>query len=353
MVVENKNKVLLGMSSGIDSSVSAMLLQEQGFEVVGITFLIGGSVLVNEIISRDAKLLADKLGMKHLTVDLQKEFKNSVISYFIQEYLDGRTPFPCAFCNPKLKFHYLEEYAKIENCDFIATGHYVNTDYYSGRKYIFQGNDPEKDQSFFLWGLPRELIRKLIFPLGKYHKTEIRKMAEERGFKTLSNKKDSLGICFIEGSDYRKFLKSEGIKSTPGNFVDGNGAILGKHQGITNYTIGQRRGLGIHLNYPVFVSKIRLDDNEIVLANYKDLYRSNIIINNYYFADNEIYNGNVKLIVKVRYRLQETPCEVHILDESRAEVVLLKPEAMIAEGQTAVFYDGARLVGGGFIESSK
>ncbi len=348
-----KKRVLLGMSGGIDSSVSAMLLQEQGLEVVGITFLFGGSEVENEIISRDAKNLADKLDIKHLLVSLQKEFKNTVIKYFIDEYLEGRTPFPCAYCNPKIKFYYLQEYAKSENCEFIATGHYVYTDYYKGIKYIFQGVDPDKDQSFFLWGLPRELISKLIFPLGKFNKGEIRKIANERGFEILTKKKESLGICFIEGNDYRKFLEKEGIKSDSGNFVDANGAILGKHKGITNYTIGQRRGLGLNLNFPVFVAKINLDDNEIVLSEYSDLYKNKIGIKNYYLTDNQDVEDGEKLTVKVRYRLQETPCEVHILDDTRAEVLLLKPEAMIASGQTAVFYDGARLVGGGFIESSE
>jgi tRNA-specific 2-thiouridylase len=163
-----QKRVLLGMSSGIDSSVSAMLLQEQGYDVVGITFLFGDLPQVNDTISRDAKSLADKLGIKHLTIDLQKEFKNSVIKYFKNEYLEGRTPFPCAYCNPRIKFHYLNEFAKSENCEFIATGHYVKTDNYKGQKYIFQGADPEKDQSFFLWGLPRDLINKIHFTLGEF-----------------------------------------------------------------------------------------------------------------------------------------------------------------------------------------
>ena len=345
--------VLLGMSGGIDSSVSAMLLQEQGYVVVGITFLFGGLFQVNETISRDAKQLAQKLGIKHITVDLQKEFKSTVISYFKDEYLAGRTPFPCAYCNPKIKFHYLEEYANKEKCEFIATGHYVQTKFYQEKKYIYQGVDPEKDQSFFLWGLSGELIQKLIFPLGNFEKTEIRKMAKERGFETLSERKESLGICFIEGNDYRKFLKNEEVKSKAGNFVDANGMILGRHNGITNYTIGQRRGLGVNLNFPVFVAKINLDDNEIVLGKYDDLYKNKIIIKDYYFVDNQDIRACGGLVVKVRYRLQETPCEVHILDDTRAEVVLLKPEAMIADGQTAVSYDGERLVGGGFIESSE
>jgi tRNA-uridine 2-sulfurtransferase len=348
-----KKRVLLGLSGGIDSSISAILLQEQGFEVIGITFLFGGSEKENETISEDAKILSTKLNIKHLIISLKKEFENTVIKYFINEYLEGNTPFPCAYCNPKIKFYYLQEYAKKENCDFIATGHYVQTDFYNNKKYIFQGVDPNKDQSFFLWGLSRELREKLIFPLGKFKKEEVKKIANRNGFQSLIRKKESLGICFIEGNNYRQFLEKRGIKSQPGNFVDAEGTILGKHSGIINYTIGQRRGLGLNLNSPVFVAKINLDDNEIVLTKYDYLYKKKIFINNYYFVDNQEIKQCENLIVKVRYRLQETPCEINILNASRAEVVLLKPEAMIASGQTAVFYDGARLVGGGFIESSE
>ncbi len=346
-------RVLLGMSGGIDSSVAAILLQEQGYDVVGITFLFGGSSEQNHIISRDAKQLADKLNIKHTTVDLQKVFRSTVITYFKDEYTAGRTPFPCAYCNPKIKFYYLKKYAEKEKCEFIATGHYVRAKLFNGKKYIFQGVDKDKDQSFFLWGLSQKLIQKLIFPLGDYDKQSVRKIAIERGFKFLSEKKESLGICFIEGNNYRNFLEKEGIKSKFGNFVNTKGEVLGKHRGITNYTIGQRRGLGIHLNYPVFVAKFNLDANEIVLSNYIDLYKNRIIIKDYYFAEAQEITTCKEFIVKVRYRLQETPCKINILDETRAEVRLLEPEAMIANGQTAVFYDGDRLVGGGFIESSE
>lgn len=346
-------RVLLGMSGGIDSSISAMLLQEQGYEVVGVTFQFSGTDEQNHHFVSDAKDLAKKLEIKHITVDLRVEFKAVIIKYFIDEYEKGHTPFPCAYCNPILKFRYLEKYAEEEKCDFIATGHYVKTGYYNGEKYLYQGNDPEKDQAFFLWGLKRELVNKLIFPLGDFEKTAIRKLAHKKGFVSLAKKKDSLGICFIEGNDYRNFFEKEGIKSAPGNFVDENGAILGRHTGIINYTIGQRRGLGIHLNYPVWVAKIVPDANEIVLSKYEDLYRSKIIIKNYYVHDNQALRGDIQLTVKVRYRLQETPCRLHILDESRAEVELLEPEAMIAPGQTAVLFHGERLVGGGFIESSE
>jgi tRNA-specific 2-thiouridylase len=348
-----RKRVLLGMSGGIDSSVSAMLLQDQGYEVIGITFQFSGTNEQNHHFLSEAKNLAEQLHIKHITVDLRSEFKNVIIKYFIEEYSKGHTPFPCAYCNPILKFKYLEKYAESENCDFIATGHYVKIDYFKGRKYLFQGMDPDKDQSFFLWGLKRELIDKLIFPLGNYEKTAIRNLAEERGFVSLSKKKDSLGICFIEGSNYRDFLEKEGINTLPGNFVDETGVVLGQHLGITHYTIGQRRGLGLNFNFPLFVAEIRPEANEIVLAKYKDLYRSKILIKDYYVIDNQIYNEGEELVVKVRYRLQETPCRLNILSATRAEVELLESEAMIAPGQTAVFYDGTRLVGGGFIESSE
>ena len=348
-----KPKVLLGMSGGIDSSVAAMLLIEQGYEIIGITFLFSDVNNSNETTVKDAKKLAEKLNIKHIVVDLRSLFKDTVITYFKSEYIAGRTPFPCAYCNPNIKFAQLQKYAEIENCDYIATGHYVQIINYRGKRYIFRGKDNDKDQSFFLWGLSQKLIEKLIFPLGDYDKQTVKKLAKNKGFLSLANKKESLGICFIEGNNYRKFLKSEGIISKPGLFIDTKGNVLGKHSGITNYTIGQRRGLGLHLNYPVFVAKFLLNENKIVLGNYAELYKNKLIIKGYKILDNEFVNTGAELIVRVRYRLQETPCNLNILNDDRAEVVLLKPEAMIANGQTAVFYDGDRLVGGGFIESSE
>lgn len=340
------------MSGGVDSSMAALLLQQQGFEVLGITFIFSGSDDEGHHFVQDAKELAARLKIQHQVVDLRTAFKEQVIRYFIDEYQNGRTPFPCAYCNPKLKFKYLEQYANDFDCAFISTGHYVRTGIYKGAKYLFQGKDPDKDQTFFLWGLPRKIVDRLVFPLGDFHKSKVRALALENGHKLLSEKKDSLGICFIPGNDYRQYFNENNISSKPGHFVDHNGKILGRHTGIINYTIGQRRGLGLNLNFPVFVAEIRLDANEIVVAKYEDLYRSKIRLNNYYFIDSEIVNEGVKLTVKVRYRLQETLCNLHILDETRAEVELLNSEAMISPGQTAVFYDGDRLVGGGFIESA-
>ncbi|WP_347839365.1 tRNA 2-thiouridine(34) synthase MnmA [uncultured Draconibacterium sp.] len=346
-------RVLLGMSGGIDSSVAAMLLQEQGYTLIGITFIFSGTDADNHHFLNDARTLARHLNIEHLTIDLRAEFEEIVVRYFIKEYTKGNTPFPCAYCNPVLKFHYLNKYAVEYKCNYIATGHYVRTGYFNQKKYLYQGLDPDKDQAFFLWGLKREIVDKLIFPLGEFNKIQIRSIAKEKGFYALSEKKDSLGICFIEGNDYRKFLEKRGVKSKPGNFVDPEGKVLGKHQGIFNYTIGQRRGLGLNYNFPLFVAEIRLDDNEIVLAKYEELYRTKILIENYYVIDKEIVKQGVALHVKVRYRLQLTACKLNILSDTETEVELLEPEAMIAPGQTAVLFHDERLIGGGFIKSSK
>jgi tRNA-specific 2-thiouridylase len=348
-----KPRVLLGMSGGVDSSFSAFLLQEMGYEVVGVSFLFYGEESDFKDGFTDAKNLADKLNIRHFIVDLKDEFRNTVINYFISEYKAGKTPFPCAWCNPNMKFKALLQYAETQKCDRIATGHYALVKDYQGKNFIFEGVDPDKDQSFFLWGLNSTVLDKLILPLGSYTKSEIRNLAAKRGFGKLSEKKDSLGICFTPNGDYRKFLKDEGIFSESGNFVNAKGEILGRHSGIINYTVGQRRGLGVNLNSPVFVAEIRPDDNEIVLAEYGELYRTKVYLKNIQFIDKQEIDSDKLYNVKIRYRLQLTPCNLNILEEDRAEVRLLKPEAMISAGQTAVFYDGARVIGGGFIEKSE
>lgn len=348
-----KPRVLLGMSGGVDSSVAAMILLEKGYDVTGISFRFFGEDNETEKDFSDAIHLAEKLQINHTTIDLRDEFKESIVRYFVDEYQAGRTPFPCAKCNPEMKFKALEKYAEIYNCDFISTGHYAQLKEINGKSFIFKGTDPDKDQSFFLWGLKPALLKKLIFPLGEFTKTQIRKIAAENGFLPIAEKKDSLGICFTEGNDYRNFLKSKGVFSESGNFINRNGEILGRHTGITDYTIGQRRGLGVNLNFPVFVAEIRPDVNEIVLAEYKDLYRTKVRINMIQFSDIQEVKQDKIFSLKVHYRRNLTPCRLNILEGGRAEVHLLKPEAMIANGQTAVFYDETRLVGGGFIEWSE
>ncbi len=341
------------MSGGIDSSVSAMLLQDRGFQVMGISFIFSGNDDVNHHNTQSAKMLARKCGIEHLTIDLRKEFNDLVINYFINSYQSGITPFPCAVCNPGLKFFNLEKYADKYGCDFISTGHYVKIVEYEGIKYISSARDPEKDQSFFLWGLRKELIERLIFPLGDMHKQAVRKFAVARGFPSLSEKRESLGVCFVEGNNYRKFLIDNDIEAPPGNFTDTQGNVLGKHKGIFHYTVGQRRGLGINLNKPLFVSEIKADTNEVVLAGFSEMYRTRIFLKNVHFVSKHEPENEKIYTVKIRYRLQENPCRVIQHADEKAVVELLEPVSMVAKGQTAVIYDKNRVIGGGFIEGSQ
>lgn len=348
-----KQRVLLGMSGGTDSSVSAIMLQEKGFEVIGVTFIFSALEKQNNQHINDAEKLANQLNIAHKVVDLRERFRNEIVQRFIKEYNQGKTPFPCAFCNPGLKFHYLNILSKKYNCEFIATGHYANISEYNNKKFISKGVDKEKDQSFFLWGLKNEIINKLAFPLGNLEKNEVRKFAAEKGFPTISRKKDSLGICFIEGSDYRKFLMNNGLNPEPGYFTDEEGNVLGKHQGIPFYTIGQRRGLGLNLNKPLFVSEIKPLNNEIILSEYDSLYKNIIYLNNIHLADIENFNKTKTYHIKIRYRLQDNTGIIKLIDANRAKIELNESVAMVANGQTAVIYDEERVMGGGFIESSE
>lgn len=347
-----KKKILLGMSGGVDSSVVAMMLQKKGYEVIGITFLFS-ELELNKIVIKGAQNLAESLKIKHTVVDLRNEFKELIIRYFINQYADGKTPFPCAKCNPEIKFKNLLKAADDLKCEYIATGHYARIMNHNSRNYIYKGIDPEKDQSFFLWGLESDIINRLILPLGSLRKAETREYANQLGYKELSQIKDSLGVCFIEGNDYRAYLNSKGITSKPGNFVNKRGGIIGQHSGITNYTIGQRRGLGLNTNKPLFVNKIDVEKNEILLTEYNDLYKNRLLINGLKFIDKEEITPQKFFTLKIRYRLQETPCRIELIDNNKAAIHLEEPLAMVAEGQTAVIYDSDRVVGGGFIESSE
>ncbi len=344
----NKKKVILGMSGGIDSSMAAILLKEAGYEVVGVTFVFhgdGGQHL------QDAKDLAQRLGIKHITHQATDVFEKQIIEYFVSEYFAGRTPVPCVICNNLMKWPLLAQIANEEDAFYISTGHYVQTAYADDKIYIIPGIDPDKDQSFFLWGLKPNLLQRMLLPLGSMHKEKVRQMAAERGFKQISVKKDSLGVCFCSG-DYRDFLRQfpESNNIQPGHFVDTKGRILGRHEGFPFYTVGQRRGLGINLNQALFVKEINANDNKIILASHDEMFKTEISLQQVHF--NYPDDLQQELICRIRYRKQQTPCRVKLLSDNRAIVTLLEPLDSIAPGQSAVFYKENRVVGGGIIQEA-
>jgi tRNA-specific 2-thiouridylase len=330
--------------------VAAILLKQAGYEVIGCTFLFYQNEEKNSSAEK-VKTIATQLQITHFTIDVMQEFNDKVVQYFIREYKNGKTPFPCAVCNPQVKFKNLIQYATKYGCKFVATGHYALIKKHSNTLFVHKGIDKEKDQSFFLWGLHKYWLSNILFPLGGLKKEQVKKIAGKNGFGKLTTKKESFGLCFVN-KDYRQFLRESNIKFNPGDFVDKEGRILGRHNGIGGYTIGQRKRLGLNINTPMFVSDINVNENKIVLAHYSELEKTYIEIENYHFINPlEVQKENI-YTAKIRYRLQQTPCKITLIDETRAHIVLLKPEVMIAKGQTVVIYDNERVIGGGFIISS-
>jgi len=337
------------MSGGTDSSVAAILLLEQGYEVIGITFRFWEEG--ENFHLQDAVRLADQLGIQHVTYDAREVFRANVVQYFMDEYLSGRTPFPCVKCNNELKWKLILEEADRLGCDKVAMGHYVNIIQENNHYFVTEGKDPEKDQSFFLWGLTQAQLSRIVFPLGQFHKTDVRAMAAVRGYKKVSEKKDSLGACFCSG-DYRPFLQKQLAEPDkfiyPGNFLDEEGNVLGTHDGFPLYTVGQRRGL-IHLNRKVFVKEIRPETNEVVLAPLKSMYKTEFLIRDVNVVDKSLFSSEFDVLCRIRYRKQNTLSRVVFLENRTARVELSEPLESIAPGQTAVFYRDGRILGGGFI----
>jgi len=342
-------RILLGMSGGTDSSVAAILLLEQGFEVVGLTFRFWEEGENKHL--QDAMLLAKQLGIEHITYDARDVFRQKIVGYFVDEYLAGRTPFPCVRCNNELKWNLIIQEADRLGCAKVAMGHYVNITLDAGKYFINEGLDPDKDQSFFLWGLTQNQLARIIFPLGRFYKTDVRAMAAKRGYKKVSEKKDSLGACFCSG-DYRPFLKkqlAEPEKSIfPGNFMGEEGNILGLHAGFPLYTVGQRRGL-MHLNRKVFVKEIRPQSNEVILAPLENMYKTEFFIRDVNVVDQSLFTSDFDVFCRIRYRKQNTLSRVIFLENGKAKVELAEPLESIAPGQTAVFYRDGKVLGGGFI----
>ena len=347
--MKENRRVLLGMSGGTDSSVAALLLQDAGYEVTGVTFRFYEKDNSTEYLD-DARDLCSRLGIPHLISDQREAFRSTIIDYFIREYMAGHTPVPCTLCNNYLKWPLLRQLADERGIYHLATGHYVRKRMIEGHWHITTGADTDKDEYFFLWGLPQDIMERMLLPMGDLTKTRVREIAEERGFLKAATKKDSIGVCFCP-MDYRSFLRKEmpAVVINKGKFFDEKGNFIAWHEGYPFYTIGQRRGLGIDLNRAVFVKEIIPSENKVVLGDLKSLEKMEMRLKDWNIINPSLLLGHDDVIVKIRYRKQANRCTVTLLPDNTLHVQLHEPLTAIASGQAAAFYRDDVILGGGII----
>ena len=350
--MENK-KVLLGMSGGVDSSVSALLLKEEGYQVIGTTLeLFAGSSCCNINTYIDAKNVCNSIGIPHFTYDYKEEFKKYVIGDFIDCYKNCKTPNPCIECNKYMKFGFMYEKAKELGCNYIATGHYAKTEY--SEKYkrwvLKKSNAGKKDQSYVLWNIPKDLIEHVLFPLADFkNKEEIREIARKSNLK-VANKPDSEDICFVPDGNYKKFLENNSdIRPKPGNIVNKKGEILGKHNGLYNYTIGQRKGLGISYKVPLYVVGFNKEKNEVIVGEENEIYNKEMLVNNINLLLVDEIKEKMQVLVKTRYSVKEEKATIEMINKDLIKVTFEQPTPRITPGQSAVFYIDDIVLGGGKI----
>lgn len=343
-------KVLLGMSGGVDSSVSAIMLQKQGFEVVGATMILCGNGDSTAI--DDAKKVCEKLKIEHHVIDLRKEFKNNVIDNFVCSYMCAKTPNPCVECNKTMKFGAFYKFAQELGCEYIATGHYAKIMYSEeyGQYVLGKAKAEKKDQSYFLYGINKDVLSHILFPLAEFEdKTETRKIAEDKGL-TVAKKKDSQEICFIPNNDYISFLKEneKNISDARGKIVLESGEILGEHTGLIYYTVGQRKGLGISYKEPLYVLRLDREKNEVVVGTESELYKNELEACDLNFLVDIDFSKPIEVKAKIRYRAKEAECVLEVKDGS-AKVIFKEPQRAITPGQSVVFYKDDIVIGGGKI----
>lgn len=354
------DRVLVAMSGGVDSSVSVKLLLDEGYDVAGATMHLYNNEDIGLERSRtccslndveDARLVALKLGIDFHVFNFSSDFKEYVIDNFVDTYLHGATPNPCIECNKHLKFGKFLDRALLLGYDHIATGHYVTKEFdeNSQRWLLKRSSDRMKDQSYVLYGMTQEQLKRTLFPVGEMNKDKIRNIAEENSLVN-ADKPDSQDICFIPDGDYAKFITERAGEQPDGDIVLSDGSVLGKHKGLINYTVGQRRGIGVSYSEPLFVIKKDINSNKLVMGTKDEVFSSSLTASDVNFIPFDKLTEPIECTAQTRYHQQDVPCCVYPLDDNRVRVEFKTPHKAISKGQAVVFYDGEYVVGGGTIE---
>ena len=355
------SKVVVGMSGGVDSSVAAYLLKEQGYDVIGVTMQIwqdeeqatqeenGGCCGLSAV--DDARRVAAALEIPYYVMNFKKEFKENVIDYFVEEYQNGRTPNPCIACNRYVKWESLLQRSLSIGAEYIATGHYARVvQLENGRYTLRRSATLAKDQTYALYNLTQEQLKRTLMPVGKYTKDEVRAIAEKINLR-IANKPDSQDICFVPDGDYAAYIEEEaGVKVPEGNFVLTDGTVLGRHKGITHYTVGQRKGLGLALGYPAFVLEIRPETNEVVIGTKEESMTTQLRAGNLNFMAVEDLTEPLHVFTKIRYNHKGAWCTIEKTGEDEVLCTFDEPQRAVTPGQAVVFYDGEYVLGGGTIQ---